>query len=55
MLSKVSEFYQEEVNAAIDALTSIMEPILIVYLGVVIGIILLAMYLPMFDIMNLVS
>jgi type IV pilus assembly protein PilC len=55
MLAKISEFYEEEVNAAVDALTSIIEPILIVFLGVVIGGILMAMYLPMFDMMNMIG
>jgi len=55
MLAKISEFYEEEVNAAVEAMTSIIEPILIVFLGGVIGGILLAMYLPMFDMMNIVG
>jgi type IV pilus assembly protein PilC len=55
MLAKISEFYEEEVNAAVDALTSVIEPILIVFLGVVIGGILMAMYLPMFDMMNMIG
>ncbi|MBD3420086.1 MAG: type II secretion system F family protein [Chitinivibrionales bacterium] len=49
MLSKVSQFYQEEVDAAVDAMTSIIEPIMIVVMGSVIGGILFAMYMPMFD------
>jgi type IV pilus assembly protein PilC len=49
MLKKISEFYEEEVNAAIEALTSIIEPVMIVMMGLVIGGILIAMYMPMFD------
>ncbi len=49
MLKKVSEFYQEEVDAAVEALTSVIEPIMIVVMGAVIGGILVSMYLPMFD------
>ncbi len=49
MLNKVSAFYEEEVDAAVDALTSIIEPVMIVIMGGVIGGILVAMYLPMFD------
>ncbi len=49
MLEKVAKFYVEEVDAAVDALTSILEPIMIVVMGIVIGGILVAMYLPMFD------
>ena len=52
MLTKVADFYDEEVDAAVSALTSIIEPIIIVFMGVVIGGILVAMYLPMFDIIG---
>jgi type IV pilus assembly protein PilC len=55
MLSKISQFYEEEVDAAVDALTSIMEPIMIVVMGAMIGGILIAMYLPMFDMINQVG
>src|SRR6202008_3568206 len=49
MLSKIADFYDDEVDAAVQALTSILEPIMIVIMGVVIGGIVVAMYLPMFD------
>lgn len=52
MLNKIGDFYEEEVNAAVAALTSIIEPVIIVIMGVVIGGILIAMYLPMFDIIG---
>jgi type IV pilus assembly protein PilC len=52
MLSKIADFYDEEVNEAVSALTSIIEPVIIVFMGVVIGGILVAMYLPMFDIIG---
>ncbi len=52
MLSKIADFYDEEVDEAVTALTSIIEPIIIVFMGVVIGAILVAMYLPMFDIIG---
>ncbi len=52
MLSKVSQFYEEEVDAAIDALTSIIEPVMIVVMGIVIGGILISMYLPMFELIT---
>lgn len=54
MLKKVSDFYQEEVDAAVEALTSVIEPIMIIMMGGIIGGILLAMYLPMFDMMSAV-
>jgi len=52
MLSKIADFYDEEVDEAVTALTSVIEPIIIVFMGVVIGGILVAMYLPMFDIIG---
>jgi len=55
MLSKVADFYEMEVDTAVDGLTSIIEPILIVFLGVTIGFIVIAMFMPMFNLRNLVS
>lgn len=55
MLFKISDFYEEEVDTAVDALTSVLEPIMIVFLGLLIGGILIAMYLPLFNVMNLVG
>lgn len=50
MLMKVADFYEDEVEQAVKALTSIMEPIMILFLGGMVGSILVAMYLPMFGI-----
>ena len=47
MLHKVADFYEGEVDAAIQSLTSIIEPLLIVFLGVVVGIIILSVFMPM--------
>jgi len=55
MLSKIADFYDDEVDAAVAALTSMIEPIVIVVMGAVIGGILIAMYLPMFDIIGQIS
>jgi type IV pilus assembly protein PilC len=55
MLKKISEFYQEEVDAATEALTSVIEPIMIIFIGIVVGGILIAMYLPMFDMMSAIK
>jgi len=52
MLQKIADFYDEEVDGAVSALTSIIEPVIIVIMGAVIGGILVAMYLPMFDIIG---
>lgn len=55
MLAKIADFYDEEVDAAVSALTSIIEPVIIVFMGIVIGGVLIAMYLPMFDIIGKIS
>lgn len=55
MLSKIADFYDEEVDAAVAALTSMIEPVIIVLMGIVIGGILIAMYLPMFEIIGKIS
>ncbi|MCX6835182.1 MAG: type II secretion system F family protein [candidate division Zixibacteria bacterium] len=52
MLNKIADFYDEEVDEAVSALTSIIEPVIIVFMGIVIGGIMIAMYLPMFDIIG---
>jgi type IV pilus assembly protein PilC len=49
MLIKISDFYDDEVDAAVDTLTSLLEPLVIVVLGSIIGGVLVAMYLPMFE------
>jgi len=55
MLSKIAEFYAAEVDAAVSALTSMIEPLLILFLGIVVGGIVVAMYLPMFSVGSLIS
>jgi type IV pilus assembly protein PilC len=50
MLSKVADFYEEQVEAAVKALTSILEPVMIVVVGSIVGFIVIAMYLPMFKV-----
>ncbi len=52
MLQKIADFYDEEVDDAVSALTSIIEPVIIVFMGIIIGAIMVAMYLPMFDIIG---
>ena len=48
MLAKIADFYDEEVDTAVEALTSALEPLLMVFLGTVIGGVVVAMYLPIF-------
>jgi type IV pilus assembly protein PilC len=55
MLAKVADFYDDEVDAAVSNLTSLLEPIMIVLMGVVIGGMVVAMYLPMFDMIGTVG
>src|SRR5688572_7907347 len=55
MLSKIADFYDDEVDAAVTALTSLLEPLMIVFLGVVVGGIVVAMYLPIFKLVTLVK
>jgi len=55
MLTKIADFYDEEVDAAVSALLSAMEPLMIVVLGVVVGGMIVAMYLPIFDMIGTVQ
>ncbi|HVT41121.1 MAG TPA: type II secretion system F family protein [Gemmatimonadaceae bacterium] len=55
MLAKIADFYDEEVDAAVSGLLSLLEPIMIVFLGVVVGGMVVAMYLPIFDMVNAVQ
>ena len=55
MLIKISDFYDDEVDAAVDALTAMIEPLVIVVLGSIIGGVLVAMYLPMFEMASTVG
>jgi type IV pilus assembly protein PilC len=52
MLGKIADFYDEEVNQAVEALVSLMEPLLILLLGGLVGSVIIAMYMPMFDIIG---
>ena len=52
MLSKIAEFYEDEVAAAVKALTSIMEPAMIIVVGSIVGVIVISMYLPLFNVYN---
>jgi type IV pilus assembly protein PilC len=49
MLNKIADFYEEEVDVAVAALTSLLEPLLMVVVGAVVGVVLISMYLPIFD------
>ena len=55
MLLKVAAFYDDEVEVLVSALTSLMEPLLICFLGIVIGGIVMAMFLPIFQLSSVVG
>ena len=55
MLSKVADFYEDEVDSTIQSLTSIIEPLMMIGVGFMVGIIIIAMYLPMFKMMQLIG
>jgi len=55
MLTKIADFYDEEVDAAVEAMLSLMEPVMIVFLGGIVGSMIVAMYLPIFDMVNAIQ
>jgi type IV pilus assembly protein PilC len=55
MLDKIADFYDQEIAATVDALTSLIEPLLIVVMGVIVGGMIIALYLPMFNIIKLIK
>jgi type IV pilus assembly protein PilC len=55
MLSKIADFYEDEVDAAVASLTSIIEPLMMIGVGCMVGVIIISMYLPMFKMLTLVK
>jgi type IV pilus assembly protein PilC len=55
MLHKVSDFYDAEVEATTEALTSLIEPIMIAVLGAIVGGMIVALYMPIFSVFNLIK
>jgi type IV pilus assembly protein PilC len=55
MLSKIADFYEDEVDASIQSLTSIIEPLMMIGVGLMVGVIIIAMYLPMFKMLTLIE
>jgi type IV pilus assembly protein PilC len=55
MLGKVADFYEDEVDTAIQTLTSIIEPLMMIAVGMVVGVIIISMYLPMFKMLSLIQ
>jgi type IV pilus assembly protein PilC len=52
MLAKIADFYEDQVAAAVKALTAILEPVMIIFVGGMVGVIVVSMYLPLFDVYN---
>ena len=55
MLEKVASFYNQEVEASVDALTSLIEPLLIAFIGGFVGAAVVALYMPMFNIIKMIQ
>ena len=55
MLGKVADFYEDEVDSSIQSLTSIIEPVLMIFVGIMVGTIVIAMYMPMFKMLTLIK
>jgi type IV pilus assembly protein PilC len=55
MLAKIADFYEDEVDASVQSLTSIVEPIMMIGVGIMVGIVIISMYLPMFKMLTLVK
>ena len=55
MLGRIADFYDDEVDTAVDSLTSLIEPVMIVFMGGIVGGMVIAMYLPMFKLINVVA
>jgi len=55
MLTKIADFYDSEVDTAVEALTSVIEPVMIVFMGAIVGAMVVAMYLPIFRMVNVIA
>jgi len=55
MLTKIADFYDDEVDSAVDALTSVIEPVMIVFMGAIVGGMVVSMYLPIFQMVNVIA
>ena len=55
MLKKIADFYDEEVEAMVESLTALIEPLMIVFMGITVGGIIVSLYLPMFKMITLIK
>ena len=52
MLHKIADFYDDEISAKLKALTSILEPLMMIVIGAIVGVVVIAMYLPLFSVIK---
>ena len=55
MLKQVALLYEEELDMMVEGLTTVIEPVLIVFIGLIIGVIIVALYLPIFEMVNVIG
>ena len=55
MLQKISEFYDDEVESTTEALTALIEPLMIAFLGLIVGSMIIALYMPIFKVFDLIG
>jgi type IV pilus assembly protein PilC len=55
MLEKIADFYEDEVDTSVATLTSIIEPLMMIGVGLMVGVIIIAMYMPMFKLLTLIQ
>jgi type IV pilus assembly protein PilC len=55
MLLKVVDYFEREIDASVDVISSVVEPVIVVFLGLLVGAILISIYMPMFDLVNLMG
>ena len=55
MLHKIADFYEDEVDSAVKSLTSIIEPVMMIFVGGIVGLVVISMYLPIFNMFKLVQ
>jgi type IV pilus assembly protein PilC len=55
MLEKIADFYEDEVDSSIATLTSVIEPLMMIGVGMVVGVIIISMYMPMFKLLTLIQ
>ena len=55
MLPRVADYYEREIDASVNTLSSVIEPVIVLFLGLLVGAILISMYMPMFELVNVMG